>query len=59
MTHNEKREELMKEFKEISDKLIEFLNKNYYPHVVCIIDTTHAAIYEGDMSNHNEEFIQD
>ena len=43
--------EQMKEFKEISDRMICFLIENGHPHMTIIIDQTHAELLEGVATN--------
>ena len=49
----------MAEFKEVSKPLIKWLNDNFCPHVVAIVETNGAALYDGMMRVNNEEFIKD
>ena len=40
-----------KEFKEISDRMIDFLKNNSHPHMTVIIDNTRAELLEGVIAN--------
>ena len=46
------------EFKLLSDKLIEFLNKNGHPHMQVIITTVDAQIVEGVFGYVNKDYIK-
>lgn len=52
-------EEQMKEFKELSKPVIEFLNKNTDPHHTAIITTDHAELLAGCFGFTTDEFIPD
>ncbi len=41
------KEQLQKQFRELAQPLVEFLQKNYHPHAKIIIDCTSAEIVEG------------
>ena len=49
----------MAEFKEVSKPLIKWLNDNFCPHVVAIVETDCVRLYDGMMSIKNDEFIKD
>ena len=50
--------EKQKEFKELTDKIIKFLNDNYHPHCKIIITTDSAELVEGIVCNFNNSFIK-
>lgn len=35
------------ELKELARPLVEYIKKNYHPHVTVIVDSTHAEVLEG------------
>ena len=51
--------EKQKEFKELTDKIIKFLNDNCHPHCKIIITTDSAELVEGIMCNFNDNFIKE
>ena len=50
--------EKQKEFKELTDKIIKFLNDNYHPHCKIIITTDSAELVEGIVCSFNNSFIK-
>jgi len=44
-------EDQKKEFKRVSDLMIDFLIKNGHPHVTVIITQTYAELLEGEVAN--------
>jgi len=47
------KQKLLQELNESAMPLIEFMNKNYHPHVKCIVTPTGVELLEGLMSNQN------
>ena len=41
------KEKIREEFRELAKPMVEFLQKNFYPHARVIIDYTSAEIVEG------------
>lgn len=52
---NAKSQELL----EAAKPLIKFLNENYHPHAIAIVDTSRVEIYEGSLVNSTEEYCND
>lgn len=46
-------------FKELADKLIEYLNKEHNPHTYIVISTDGAEILSGEFGYTNEDYIKD
>lgn len=51
--------ELNKEFHDLAKPLIEWLNKNFHPHVTVVITPTTAEVLEGAVGFTTDEFIRD
>lgn len=52
-------QEQVDEFKAISEKMIEWLNKNTDPHHKAIIETNRAELVSGRMAFSTNEYIAD
>ena len=52
-------EQQRKEFSDLSDKLIKWLNDNGHPHMTIIVTPTNAELVEGIASHHTEEHLRD
>ena len=50
--------EQQKEFKETSEKMMNFISKNFHPHTKVIIDRGNAEIVEGIFNHANEAYLQ-
>jgi len=48
-----------KEFNEISDQMIKWLNDNCHPHTSVIVTVRDAEVVEGCLVNVNHGFIKD
>lgn len=51
-------EEQSMDFRKACEPLVKFLNDNYHPHVVAIVETNRAELHEGLISVKIEEFIK-
>ena len=47
------------EFKQLSEKLIKFLNDNFHPHTHIIITPTGAELSEGLVAINTMEYVKD
>lgn len=52
-------EEQRKEFEEAARVIMQFLGKNFHPHVTVIIDNSRAEILEGSASVVTDDYIPD
>ena len=50
--------EQREEFERLVRPLIEFINKNGYPHVVVVVDSTSAELSEGVCSVYTEDYLK-
>ncbi len=52
------KEELRKKFEELSQPLIDFINENYHPNCVVVLDCAHAELLEGIISMNSDKLIK-
>lgn len=46
-------------FEQVTKPLIKYLAENHHPHVVVVVDSTHAELFEGKMIISTDEYIVD
>lgn len=56
---NENTEKERQELLEAAKPLIKYLNENYHPHVMAVVDLTTVQVFECIMVNSTEEYIED
>jgi len=49
----------LKEFEELVEPIIKYLNDNFHPHVTVIINPIGAELVEGIATHHTEKFLKD
>lgn len=47
------------EFEEVTKPVIAWINANFHPHVIVVIDPTSAVLSEGTLSFTTEESLRD
>lgn len=47
------------EFEALTRPVIEWLNRNYHPHVTVVIDTTSAELLEGSIAYTTNDYLRD
>lgn len=52
-------EQQQKEFENLANPLIKWLNENTNPHAIALIDTNSAQVMYGEFGFTNDEFILD
>jgi hypothetical protein len=48
-----------KEFEALTRPVIEWINNNFHPHIMVVIDTTHAELLEGLGAYMTYDYIRD
>lgn len=50
---------MKQEFELLAKPLIKFINDNYHPHCIIVIDSMSAQIFSGEMVITTKEFLND
>lgn len=54
---NKHQNQQQQEFEALTRPVIEWLNKNWNPHVAVIVSTTHATLFTGKISHYTTDYV--